>query len=329
MARNILITGAAGFIGRHVAQGLINRKADLYLMVRPGTNIQRLGNLAEKAEVIETDLLNIRKFKETINKYEFTDIVHIGAIRNRPKTPFDDYLKANIQITEQLAVYAMEHKAKMIFFSSVGVFGTIPSELPPAEKSKKIDDSYYHYSKIESERLLEKYVLYGLDCAIIRPTITYGIGDTGFPYQLIDGIHKKKIFIPDPAPDIHLGNVELLVQAVQKLLDSSFKSGTVYNIGDPKPVNMQLLADYISSQLNPQKEHFKRKLPRSFFRLAEKFCRFFHSHAWMQRFMLFGNDWFFDVSKAHEELNLRRMETIPAIRSTIDWYKKIHFKRKS
>lgn len=328
MSRKILITGAAGFIGKHIAQGLGSRKYELFLMVRPGTS-GRLGSLIDNAEILEADLRNIKKLKELLNEYKFTDIIHTGAIRNRQGTPFDDYLKANIQATEQLILHAMKNNARFIYFSSVGIFGTVPEELPPSEHSKRQPDNNYHYSKIESERLINKYILYGLNAVIIRPTITYGPGDTGFPYLLIDMIKKGKMFIPSPAPMIHLGNVELLVQAVQRILESEIKSGTVYNIGDSKAVNLQELADFISSQINPKKEKYNKKLPLSLYKAGENFFKFLRNTAWQQRFKLFNSDWYYDVEKANEELNLKKIVTIPGLRSEIEWYKKVNRKRKT
>jgi nucleoside-diphosphate-sugar epimerase len=322
MNKKILITGATGFIGHQVAVALNARKFDLCLIVRPGTSQQRLGNLTEKTTILEVDLRDIKKLRELINQHIFDAIIHIGAIRNREQTSFDDYLKANVQATEQFAIRALDTQAKFIYFSSVGVFGTVPEKLPADETCKRVSDNNYHYSKNQSEHLINKYVLYGLKAAIIRPVITYGPGDNGFPYSLIDRINKKIMFLPRPAPEIHLGNVDLLVQAVQKLLEMDYKMGVTYNIGDSSPVNLLDLADYISNELHGHPFNRNMTLSLAWFRAVESIMGWIRCKTWQQRFQLFGRDWYYDVEKAYEELNLKKTETIPAIRSTIEWYKK-------
>ena len=326
MNNKILITGAAGFIGHQVACE-VNRKFDVYLLVRPGTNPKRLGNLTEKATIIEADLRNIKKLREKINEHEFGAIIHIGAIRNRPHTTAEDYLKANVQATEQLALRAMETQAKFIYFSSVGVFGSVPLQLPAGNKSIKISDNSYHDSKNKSEKLINKYVLYGLKAAIIRHTITYGPGDFGFTYSLIKMIKNRTLLIPNPAPLIHLGSVELLVQAVQKLLDLDFKPGCEYNIGDNHPVKLLELADLISKEIHGKPFSRLRIIPIAWFNLAERFFGMIKCRAWQQRFQLFSKDWYYDVEAASKELNLKNQETLSAIRSTIEWFKKVQKKK--
>ncbi|MCF7919455.1 MAG: NAD(P)-dependent oxidoreductase [Candidatus Cloacimonetes bacterium] len=329
MSKKILITGAAGFIGRLVTHALSTRKYDLFLLVRPGTNPKKLGAVSEKIVILEVDLRDIKKLRETINLYRFDTIIHIGAIRNRGRTSADDYFKANVQSTEQLAIRALETQAKFIYFSSVGVFGNIPENTPADNQSRKIGDNLYHESKIQSEKLINKYVLYGLNAVIIRPTITYGTGDYGFPYGLINLINKGLLILPRPMPDIHLCNVEQLVQATQRLVELDYKPGVTYNIGDRHPVNLLDLVDFISNELHEKSFSIQKTIPVSWFRFAERFFALIKCKTWQQRFQLFSHNWYYNVENAYEDLNLRDTETIPAIRSTIEWYQKTRKRKKT
>ncbi len=328
MNKKILITGATGFIGRHLVQQLNIRKYDISLLIRPETRKDRLAGFPEKAEILSVDLADIRGLKQALSGKEFQVIIHLGAIRNRPRATEEDYLKANVQATEQLALHAMKNQAKFIFFSSLGVFGTVPSQLPAEETTPRNGDNHYHSSKIRAEALIDRYVLYDLRSVVIRPAITYGVGDFGFPYKLIRMIDKKQMFLPSQAPLIHLANVELLVLAVQKLVENDYRAGSIYNIADRNPVNLLTLADFINQEISDKPFNKRYIIPNIFFRAGYKISKLLGNQAWSSRFQLFSQDWYYDVESAYQELSLKNIETIPGIRSTIEWYKKLKNTRK-
>ncbi|MDP8211335.1 MAG: NAD(P)-dependent oxidoreductase [Candidatus Stygibacter australis] len=323
MNKKLLLTGATGFIGRHIVQQLSMKKYDITLLVRPETNKKRLDNLPEKAEIILLDLRNINKLKKILTENTYDAIIHAGAIRNRPQNNADDYLKANVQSTEQLALHAIKNQSKFMFFSSVGVFGSVPVSLPPEESSPRVGDNLYHQSKIQAESLVNRYVLYGLNSVIIRPAITYGTGDFGFPYSLIKMIDKNKILLPKQAPSIHLANVDLLVSAVQQLLQNDYQPGKIYNIADRNPVDLLTLADTISQELKGKDFDKRLIIPNWYFNTAARIAGLLGNKAWASRFQLFSRSWYYNVEAAYEDLKLKNIETTTGIRSTVQWYKKI------
>jgi nucleoside-diphosphate-sugar epimerase len=320
MSKKLLLTGATGFIGSHVLRHLNSKKYEISLLVRPRTKPSRMVGFPEKAEIIFVDLGDIPALKRELHKRKFDAIIHIGAIRNRAYAKEEDYLKTNVQATEQLALLAMENDAQFIFFSSIGVFGSIPSELPASNKTPYNGDNHYHESKIKAEALINRYVLYNLKAAVIRPAITYGSGDTGFPYNLIRMISRNRLLLPSPAPTVHLASVELFGIAVQKLLESDFKPGCIYNIADRNPVNLIDLAGFISLEIKGKPFSRKFIIDRRFFRLGYAIAKLFHNQHWSNRFRLFTENWYFDVESAYRDLNLKNVETIPGIRGTIEWY---------
>ncbi len=328
MNKKILITGATGFIGRNILHQLNIKKYDISLLIRPETRKDRLSGFPEKAEILAVDLADIRSLKQVLSGKEFQVIIHVGAIRNRPRATEEDYRKANVQATEQLALQAMKNQAKFIFFSSLGIFGTVPSQLPAKETTARNGDNNYHSSKIQAEALIDRYVLYGLRSAVIRPAITYGPKDFGFPYHLIRLIDKKQIFLPAKAPLIHLANVELLVLAVQKLVENDFRPGSIYNIADRNPVNLLTLADFINQEIKGKPFSKRYIIPGIFFQSGYQISKLLGNQAWSSRFQLFSQDWYYDVESAYQELSLKNIETIPGIRSTIEWYKKLKKIRK-
>ena len=326
MPKKILITGISGFIGKHVARQLLQNKYDLTAIIRPKTDFKRVDEFRDRVIFEEIDLTDIVTLRTYLETSFFDAIIHIGALRNGRNFSKNDFFKANVDATEQLIINANKNKSRFIFCSSVGVFGAIPRELPANNNTPRQNDGFYHYTKIRAEALIQKYVLYGLRAVIIRPSITYGVGDFGFPYKLTKLTDKNLLFLPDKKVLIHLTNVELLAQAFHRLLEFEFVSGSAYIIADKNPVDLKELADFISNEITGKPYPEKRIISRKYFELAEKIARFLKNESWITRFELISKSWFYDTENAYRDLNLKNIFTIPAFKIVTDWYKNLRRK---
>ncbi len=322
MANKILLTGATGFIGNHVLQNLQQTNADITAIIRPNTAKSRLKNFDNSVQKVEIDLCNIPALRAFLEANSFDAIIHIGALRGGRKATRKTYRLANIDASEQLMINSIKNDSKFIFCSSVGVFGAIPCELPANNYTKRQEDNFYHLTKIQSEKLLQKYVLQGLKGAIIRPAITYGIGDYGFPYTLIKLIDRKLLRLPDHDVTIHLTNVNTLAQAFQKLMETDYIPGSAFNVADPKPVKLHDLADFISREIHKKRFNDKYIIKSKWFELGEKISISLKNELWTARFQLISKSWYYDVEDAYKTLSLKNGSTIPDIKVVIEWYLK-------
>jgi nucleoside-diphosphate-sugar epimerase len=318
----ILITGISGFIGRNVLRQILQKKGlEITGLIRPGTNLSRVEEFEHQINLVEIDLEDINKLKAYLVNAEFDKIIHIGALRGGRKNTKNAYFDANVNATEQLALFALEKEAEFIFCSSVGVFGAIPVELPANNFTKRQEDNYYHFTKIRAESIIQKLVLYGLKAAIIRPAITYGIGDYGFPFTLIKLTDKKLMFIPDRDVMIHLTNVELLANAFFQLLEKGFEPGTAYNIADKEPVKLTKLVDLINNELKGKDYLKNRTIDYRWFDLATSLAKKLKNELWISRFELISKSWYYDTTPAERDLGLKSMNTFHAFPTIINWYK--------
>lgn len=324
---NILITGITGFIGRETVNQISTKKHEITALIRPNTASHRLEGIDSDVRLVEIDLANTRSLKAYLAENSFDAILHIGAIRGGRKYSKQTYYKVNVDATEQLMINAQQNKSKFIFCSSVGVFGAIPPQVPANNKTERQPDTYYHYTKIYAEKLLQKYVLYNLNAAIVRPSITYGVGDYGFPYTLIKLIDKKMLFLPNKTVSIHLANVELVTSAFLKLLDMDYKPGSAYNVADKNPVSLQDLADFINQELHNKSYPRNRRISPKIFHFLEKKASKLNSDLWKNRFALISHDWFYEVDQTYQDLGLKQVETLPAFKYVVRWY--LDRKRKS
>jgi len=218
MKKKILITGITGLIGGNTARLLLNSVNDLYAFVRPGTAESRLTDFQDKINIIPLDLADISKVKEFLENNSFDTIIHIAALRGGRKFSRKTYFDVNVNASEQLMINALNNGSEFIYCSSVGVFGTSPEILPANNKSPLKAENYYYFTKKRCEELIQKYILSGLKAVILRPSITYGKGDFGFPYKLISLIEKRLLFFPKEDTTIHLTKVDLISNVIVKLL---------------------------------------------------------------------------------------------------------------
>ncbi|MDO9576267.1 MAG: NAD(P)-dependent oxidoreductase [Candidatus Cloacimonadales bacterium] len=324
MRKKILITGISGFIGSNVARHLLQKKGlEITGLVRPGTNSIRLKDFDDQIQLREIDLENIRDLRNFLDQNVFDQIIHIGALRGGRKFPKQAYFDANVNATEQIALSAKANDSELIFCSSVGVFGAIPLELPANNFTRRQEDNYYHFTKIRAEAIIQKLVLYGLKAVIIRPAISYGVEDYGFPYTLTRLVDKKLMFLPDRDVMIHLTNVEHLANVFLKLSDFDFKPGSAFNIADVQPVKLPDLVNFISEELHGKPYPKSRTIDYRIFEKAENLARFMKNELWISRFELISKSWFYDVQPAREEFGLKAFKTIPGFHVVTDWYKNL------
>ena len=326
MTNKILITGISGFIGRNVLRQLLQSYDSITAIIRPGTKPERIEEFVNKVEFVEIDLTDIPTLKKYLDNNSFEIIIHIGAVRGGRKLSKSDYFDANVNATEQLIINAKDNDSKFIFCSSVGVFGAIPFELPANNLTQRQEDNYYHFTKIRAEVIIQKYVLYGLKAAIIRPSITYGTNDYGFPFTLTKLIDKKLLFLPDQDVTIHLANINVITQSFIRLIEIDYQPGICYNVADSHSVELHKLANFINNELKEKPYSSKKYIDIKYFRKGEKIADFFKSELWKARFQLISRHWFFDVENSYIDLSLKKTDTIPNFKIVTDWYKDLKSK---
>jgi nucleoside-diphosphate-sugar epimerase len=319
----LLITGVTGLIGRSVLQAILAEKLDYQVtaLIRPGTAPERYAAFRSELEFVNIDLTDIDKLKWFLGQQAFDVIVHIGALRGGRKFFREDYLKANFHSTQQMVEHCLAHGSKLLYCSSVGVFGAIPEELPANNSTERNPDNFYHYTKIESEKVINQAVLKGLNAAILRPSITYGRGDYGFPYQMVKMVAKNHFPLINKRIWIHLCHVDTITLAFLWLLRNDFPTGLALNVADREPVQLHNLIDFISRELNGENYKVLFRIDKAFFHLGEFVARFLKNELWISRFQLISRSWFYDVANTYSLMGLPETFTIPGMRITISDYK--------
>lgn len=179
--KKVLVTGAGGFIGSHLAEELVRRGANVRAFVRYRSD-GSIGKLSEiprellkKIEIFRGDLKSIDSVKEAMSEIDV--VFHLGALISIPHSYVDpgNFFETNVLGTLNILREAKEKKIKKIVITSTSeVYGT--AEYVPIDEAHVLKpQSPYSASKISADSLTKSFFLsYGLPITIIRPFNTYG-----------------------------------------------------------------------------------------------------------------------------------------------------------
>lgn len=258
----ILITGAAGFIGFHLARLLcklnynvvgidtLNNYYDVNL------KIDRLAELRKEPNFIfySISICDKDDLDELFKQYAFDFVINLGAqagVRysiDKPYKYVDSNLIGFINVLEACRKYPVKH---FIFASSSSVYGN--NSIPFSEgQTTDTPLSLYAATKKANELMAHSYAhLYNIHITGLRFFTVYG------PWGRPDMAYfsfAKKIIEEKPIQIFNNGNlmrdftyIDDIVEAISKLLLSekvSDENFNVYNIGNNNPVR---LMDFIET----------------------------------------------------------------------------------
>ena len=170
----VLVTGATGFTGGHLARYLAARGHDVRALVRDvarGVDLARAG-----IELVRGDLRDPSALAAATTG---VDIVHhIAALYRQAVVSNAPYREINATAVERIVEAAARGGAKrVVHCSTVGVHGHV--EHPPANEDAPLrPGDIYQVTKLEGEELARRAGdRTGIEVTIVRPTGIYGPGD--------------------------------------------------------------------------------------------------------------------------------------------------------
>jgi UDP-glucose 4-epimerase len=176
MAKRILITGGAGFIGSHIADAYLRQGAAVWIVDNLSSGKQ--GNVPEGARFIEMDIRDAALADVFREAGGFDVISHHAAQIDVRVSVTDPRRDAGINIDGFLNVTecALQYGCgRFIFVSSGGVVYGEPELRPSPESLPKRPLSPYGVTKLTGELYLHYYAnVRGLDYAAVRYSNVYG-----------------------------------------------------------------------------------------------------------------------------------------------------------
>jgi len=174
--RRILVTGAAGYIGRNLCSHLLKNG---YEVTGSLLNQKESELLPEGVKPIVTGAISGET--DWSKALEGVDgVVHLAAIVHKKETQDketeDLFRRTNTDATAALAKQALEKKIRsFVFLSTVAVYGVNKTTEPLTVNSPINPITYYGKSKWEAEqKLTALFEKVGSSLTIFRPTMVYG-----------------------------------------------------------------------------------------------------------------------------------------------------------
>jgi len=201
--KNVMITGAAGFLGAYVAEELVAKGAEVTFFLRdyvPSSRIYEDGIWA-KVNAARGELENYSSVERTMNEYEIDTVFHLGAqaiVGAANRSPIQTF-KANIEGTWNVCEAARNSPLvkRVIVASSDKAYGD--QEKLPYDESTPLEGKHpYDVSKSCADLIAQSYFhTYSLPVAIARCGNLYGPGDTNFN-RIIPGTIRSVLLNESP-----------------------------------------------------------------------------------------------------------------------------------
>jgi len=199
MARRVLITGGAGFIGSHVADAHL--AAGDEVTVLDDLSSGRRENVPAGARFVQADIRS-PEARALVAGGAFTVLNHHAAQMDVRRSVEDPVFDAGVNVVGLLNLLEGARAGgvrRVVFASSGGTVYGESDQLPFGETSPKLPASPYGTAKLASEYYLATFSqLYGIEAAVLRYSNVYGPRQNPHGEAGVVAIFSKRI--ADGAP---------------------------------------------------------------------------------------------------------------------------------
>lgn len=317
----VLVTGATGFTGGHLARTLAASGRQVRALVRrPSAPLADTG--------IEQVTGDLRDRDALARAVAGVDVVyHVAAIYRQAGLADAVYRAVNATaVADVVAAAAKAGVRRVVHCSTVGVHGDV--ERPPANEEAPLrPGDVYQVTKLEGEELArETGARLGIEVAIVRPTGIYGPGDRRL-LKLFRGVARGR-WITLGAGEIyyHLTYIDDLVEGFRLAGEQPAAAGRTYILAGGEVTTLNELVGIVADEAGVDAPRVH--VPVWPFWIAgaacEAVCAPFgiEPPLYRRRVDFFTKSRAFDITRAREEIGYRPAVGLhEGVRRTLAWYR--------
>jgi UDP-glucose 4-epimerase len=260
MGNKVLITGAAGFIGSHVAEHCL--KMGFHVIGTDDLSGGYTENVPEGCDFIKGDLKDKAFVESLFTEHTYEYIYHLGAYAAEGLSHFirGYNYQTNLLASIYLINQAVLHKVKcFVFTSSIAVYGA--GQSPMTEDTVPMPEDPYGISKYAVELDLKSaHEMFGLNYIIFRPHNVYGekqnIADR---YRNVVGIFMNQVIQDQPmtifgdgAQTRAFSYIDDVAPVIAKSVFNKNAYQEIFNVGADKAYTVNELANIIATSFNKE-----------------------------------------------------------------------------
>lgn len=326
----ILITGASGFIGSHIAEEALRLGHDVWCAVRKTTSRKYLQD--PRLNFLEINLSDARQMESAFRQlgFGFDAVIHAAGATKCPSR--DDFFRTNADGTRNIldALKAAGMRPRFVFVSSFSVVNSIPAE-------KLGEPTAYGESKLKAEGYVRDSQL---PYVILRPTGVYGPREKDY-FIMVKSITQHSDFaIAGMEQILTFVYVDDVVQAVMLSITQPEHRvcGGIYPLADGREYSSVTFSDLIIdnlAELNGKRPWVLRiKAPLWLMRIVctcgEAYNRLFARNNPKRLVtlnkdkynILTQRDWRCDITISRQQLGFDpQVQLEEGVRRTVRWYK--------
>lgn len=321
---NILVTGATGFIGSHIADRFLQLNHNVRCTIRKTSNLRWLEG--KPFELVEASLSDINSLKSALKDIDI--VIHSAGLTAAKN--YDEYLKGNRDGTRNLLIAAKEicpNLKRFVYISSQTAAGPATSlEAPIDENSECKPITSYGKSKYEAELEVLKFKDI-FPITIIRPPAVYGPRDTA-TFDIFKVIRKGFCPLIGLKPKyVSLIHSSDLVDGIILATFSDVAIGQTYFISSDEYYDWVTINSIIANAMNVKK-CITIKIPHFLVLTVAAISGFLGAFSkkppvfnYEKGIDFIQNYWICSIAKAKRELNFQpRIPIKQGLTETAQWY---------
>lgn len=252
--KKIFITGAAGFLGGHLINSILESEAQITAVDITVPNQQFSKLCGDKVKWIRADITT-----EDLSKYlSGNDIVYHLASKILAGTSdrvFKELCRLNIDGTRNVVKASVAAGAKkFIHISSAAVCGNSGSKFITEDDIRPTTS--YGLSKLRSEEIVREFSGGKMAYVIFRPTAFFGENHFGSFYEMIRAIKRKRyIMIGNGRNHMNFLYVKDFVDVLVKVANEPDAENEIYIVADT-PITLRDFTNLIRKELGLQPVKF-------------------------------------------------------------------------